>query len=155
MKNWLIASLLFTGTLHAATSGNMLLQGTIAQVLSIVITPVSGVNTKLDLSTNQTNLVVGSIQEVSNASSGYKILLTSANAGTLKHATTKTALNYTARYNGSNVTLSTTAKTIFTQTTGGAFNTTKKFDVSFNGQGATNLTEGTYSDTLTFTIQVN
>ncbi|MFN8370545.1 MAG: fimbrial protein [Bacteriovoracaceae bacterium] len=139
----------------AATTGTLLLQGTIAQVLSISITPVSGVNNNLDLTSNATNLVVGAVQEVSNSVTGYKILLSSANAGKLNHASTSAFVSYTARYNGTAVTLSTTPQNIFNQSTAGAYNTSKNFDISYTGQAAANLVEGNYSDTLTFTIQAN
>ncbi len=147
--------LLISGLMMAATTGTLALQGSIAQVLSLTITPVSGVNNNLDLSTNKINLVVGAVQEVSNSATGYKILLTSANAGKIKHTTNAAFVNYTARYNGSAVTLSTTAQTIFNQGTVAAYNVSKNFDISYTGVAAATMVEGTYTDTLTFTIQAN
>ncbi len=99
--------------------------------------------------------MVGAIQEVSNSVTGYKILLSSANAGKLNHASTSDFVSYTARYNGNAVTLSTTPQSIFNQAAAGAYNVSKNFDISYTGQTAANLVEGNYSDTLTFTIQAN
>jgi len=146
------------GVATAQTTGTTDLIGTVPAILSITVT-ANATASNLDLSTDQTDLVVGTVVEKSNKKAGYDVTIQSANAGAGASAFFKSAdagntdtLTYTVKYGGNPVTFSggsanvsnVTAKTPATGTSN---------DVSISYTGSTaNLTEDTYGDTLTFTI---
>ena len=142
---------LFAATAHAATTGNITISGSVAQQTNITVTPLTGYN-NLDLSTTASDLAVADVKEQNNTNLGYKVTLTSQNAGALKNGTLG-SMAYSAKYNGSSVSLSSTPVTV---TTGpvvtSPVNVTKQFKVSYTGIDPATVMQGTYSDTLTFTI---
>jgi len=156
----IIAGLCFALSLNAATTGTLSLTGTQPAILSITVT-ANPAASSLALSTNVTNLQVGSIVEQSNDTAGYTVTISSANAQALpsavaffKSATTTDTLPYTIQYGGAAVTfLATGAPVIVSNTTTKtvAAGTTNLVTVSFSGANA-NLGQATYTDTLTFTI---
>lgn len=135
----------------AATQGSVILQGTVAKVVSLSVTGIGTYNA-LDLSATATDLDVATIDEASNDPSGYTVTLASSNSGALKNGNIG-SVNYTAKYAGTSVTLSSTAQTITNAgTTTSTVSASKTLSVSYSGQALSNLMAGTYSDTLTFTI---
>lgn len=144
--------LLFTlSTAHAATSGTLTLSGTIATVVSVAITPQVGYNA-LNLAANATNQVVASVNESSNNPLGYKVKLSSANAGKLVNGSNQ--FTYTARYDSVAVTLSTTPQVVTNVASqSSTVSVNKNVDVSFTGSSS--LMAGTYTDTLTVAIEAN
>ncbi len=154
-RKFLVVFALVTATgsigAHAATTGSITISGTVAQQTSIDVNPLTGYNA-LDLGTSQTDLAVAEVVEKNNTNLGYKVTLTSQNAGKLKNGTLG-QVSYTAKYGSSSVNLSTTPQ----QITSGAVasspvNVTKQFKVSYSGVDTSTMMQGTYSDTLTFTI---
>jgi hypothetical protein len=155
--------LFFAGTISlagAATTGTLVLQGTVPGILEITITPEPGSNA-LDLSIDAANLKVATVNERSNKKAGYTVSVESANA---KAAGTDTpyfensdpeissALEYQISYGGNAVVLSSGSAIISdtaAKTTGAG--TSNDVAVSYNGAAAFPY-EGSYSDTLTFTI---
>lgn len=135
----------------ATTVGSITLSGTVPQATSIVVTPTAGYNA-LDLTTTAVNQQVATVQEKNNTTLGYKVTLTSQNAGILKNGSID-QVAYTAKYNGTSVTLSTTPVQV---TTGAPQNTVvnvnKPLTISYTGQAADAMMAGVYSDILTFTI---
>ena len=158
MRKFLItttALALMTTSAFAATQGTLLLQGSIGQVLSLSVSPVSGANNALDLVNGESDKKVASVNEETNSNTGYKILVRTANAGVLKNGTLD-SVSYTMSYDGSPVTLSNSDQVAKNVSTGGVYNHDSDVEVSLTGSGsAALLTQGTYSDTVTFTIQVN
>ena len=147
-------ALMTTSTL-AATQGTLLLQGSINQVLSLAVTPVTGANNALDLVDGESDKKVATVNEATNSNTGYKILVRTANAGVLKNGTLD-SVSYTMSYDGSPVTLSATDQVAKNVSTGGVYDHDSDVEVSLTGSGsAAALTQGVYSDTVTFTIQVN
>lgn len=147
----LLAVSLASASALAASSGQITLQGNVAQATNIVVTGQGNYNA-LDLTTSASDLLVAKVREINNTSAGYTVKLTSTNAGKFKNGVLG-QVAYTAKYNGSNVTLSATPQIITTQgTQSGVINVLKEFKISYTGQAAENLMAGTYSDTLTFTI---
>ena len=143
-----------TAELFAATTGNVTIQGAISAATAIVVTAQTGYNA-LDLTSVASDQVVATVREINNTTAGYGVTLTSTNAGNLKNGTLG-QVPYTAKYNGTAVTLSTSPQTITTQGTQTAIvNTVKNFAISFAANAAEDLMVGTYSDTLTFTISAN
>lgn len=138
----------------AATTGNITLQGVVPAVVSVTVTG-QGTYNALDLTTTQTNLTVANVQEQSNDGLGYKVTAASTNSGQLKNGAID-QVTYTAKYNGTSFTLSSTAVTVTTQGAQAVIvNVTKPLTISYIGTPNVSLMSGTYSDTLTFTIVAN
>ncbi|WP_290730469.1 fimbrial protein [Halobacteriovorax sp. JY17] len=156
MRKLLIASTLSILTLSsfAAPQGTLLLQGSIGQVLSLTVEAEAGVNNSLDLTSSESDLKVGTVTEQTNSNTGYKILIRSANAGQLKNGSLD-QVDYTLKYDGTAVSLSQSDTEVKNESTGGVYNHASDVEISYTGQPAASLTQGTYSDTVTFTIQVN
>lgn len=165
MKNNIIKTvavlLLAGGSVFAADNGNIVLEGTVAAVNEIVVTPVSGYNT-LNLTAGATDQQVATVNEKNNDPDGYTVTLVSLNAAATAQANLKGAdtensqvINYSMKYGvaaseaavtlvaGSAVVSSTSAASI----EAGA---EKSLLVSFSGASWKNA--DTYSDTLTLTI---
>ncbi|MBC7538949.1 MAG: fimbrial protein [Bacteriovorax sp.] len=156
MKKLLLATtfLALASTSFAATTGSLLLQGTVAQKISLVVTSQSIAST-LDLSTSQTDLVVASVNEQSNSKTGYKMTISSANLSKIKRTDGADVLSYTMKYNGSAVGLSSAGGTTITNSAGTSVNLNKSVSISYTGVAAESMVEGTYADTVTFTIAAN
>jgi hypothetical protein len=156
----IFAGLCFSLSLHAATTGTLLLTGTEPAILTITVT-TNPAAVSLALNTNVTNLLVGTVTEQSNDTAGYTVTLSSANAlalpsavAFLKSTTTADTLPYTIQYSGAAVTFPGTgaAATISNVTAKtGASGITNNITVSFSGASA-NLGAAIYTDTLTFSI---
>ncbi|WP_127716070.1 fimbrial protein [Halobacteriovorax sp. HLS] len=157
MKKLIMATVLasvVSAPVMAATQGTLLLQGQVDQVLSLTVNPVAG-HDSLDLTASPVDLNVASVNEVSNAETGYKILVRSANASSLKNGTAD-QVDYTLSYGNSGaLTLTTTDQVAKSVTTAGTYNVDTDVDISYTGSPAAELVQGTYSDTVTFTIQAN
>ena len=152
MKSLLTFILLISTNTFAATSGTLVLQGIVPQVISVTVTPASAASS-LDLTSSQTNLVVASVNESSNAKLGYKVSLSSSNSGALKRVGGTETMSYTLKYNGTAANLATTATV--TTTSSGLTNVNKSIDISYTGVPSTQMVEGTYTDTLTLNITAN
>jgi hypothetical protein len=137
--------------LLAATSGTLTLSGVIDAVVSIVVND-TGAGSNMDLTLAQNDLVVATLDESSNTAAGYQIFVKSTNAGLLKHSN-GAGVTYTAKYDGSMVTLAVTDQLAKSVVTGGVQSDSSDFAISYSAQDATTLEQGTYTDTVTFTIQ--
>lgn len=153
------------GTAFSATTATLTLQGIIADVLNISIAE-SATNDpqSLDLTTTQANLNIATVTEESNSGTGYKILVRSTGDANLLHssvaspagAAANNSVGYSLRYDNVAVAgLTTTDVTIKTVSTGAIVTDTSALDISYTGVTAASMLSGTYSDTLTFTIQAN
>ena len=153
MLKKIMATSMILGTLTAqgATTGTLLLQGTVAQELAIVVTAEAGASS-LDLSASPTGLKVASVNEVSNSNTGYTISAKSANGSLLKNGSLD-QLSYQISYDGgSMMTLTTSDQVVKTQSTVGVYDHDSDVDIAYTGKAASQMVEGTYSDTVTFTI---
>lgn len=139
---------------HAATSGTLTLQGTIAQSLSISVVPTDsspndGTYSGLDLTTN-TDIEVANVREISNAANGYKVLV--SHQGKLKHSSDANSIfNYRLVYENSEVNAGNNIEVA--NVGGGIYDVNKKIRVRYTGVPASSLKAGTYAETVTFTIQ--
>lgn len=137
----------------AATTGTLLLKGTVPRLLDITVTAAPIAST-LPLNTTQANTQVAVINEKSNSNTGYKVSISSGNLGKLVHqSVASSVVNYTLRYNGGSVNLA-TGQT-FTYAGAGANNNNRNVDISYTGIAHDLLIEGDYTDTVTFTIAAN
>jgi hypothetical protein len=145
-----------SATCAAATaSGNLTLSGSIPDTVSIAVTP-SGNYNNLSLATTAVDSVVASVAESSNASAGYTILAKSANASKLVHSTDNSqSIGYTLKYGSSSaLTLTAVDQAVKTQSTGGIYTAVASaVSISYTGAAAASKRAGTYTDTITFTIQ--
>lgn len=151
MKKPLLSLLLMsvTSLSMAATVGTLNLQGVVPAVLSITITP-EPLATNLPLDTTQSNVKVAEAVEVSNSATGYSVDIVSANNGQLVNGSD--TINYTLSYGGSAIDL---ANGDAVTGASGAVNASKDINISYTGVDYALLTQGTYSDQVTFTISAN
>ncbi len=161
-----IILLLSGGAIFAeSTSGSIVLQGSVPQILEVTVTS-TGDASSLDLSaTVTTPLKVGTVVEKSNKKAGYTVTLESANAVStgVNSAYFKSTdpsntdtLDYTIYYDGSEVTLSggsAVVSDVSTKTDAGG--SSKDVEITYDGASAfmyEDNYEDNYEDTLTFTI---
>lgn len=155
MKNFLALALVTMtfGSAFAATTGTLLLRGTVPRLLEITVNAQTIAST-LPLDTTQSNTLVAVVNEKSNSKTGYNVAISSANQGKLVHeSVSSSVVNYSLRYNGSVVNLA--AGQTFTYSSAGANNNNRNVDISYTGIAHDLLIEGDYSDTVTFTIAAN
>jgi hypothetical protein len=141
----------------AATSGTLFLSGVVAPVTSITVQADPNAS-NLPVGTTVSNLVVASVNELSNNKAGYTVSLSTANGGMLKETNglnvgLADTVPYTLSYNGSAVSFSSGSAVISrvsSRTTGSG--TTNSLAISF---ASAFLNADTYTDTLTFTIAAN
>ncbi len=155
MKKFIAAALALTTitSAFAATSGSLLLKGTVPRLLEITVNAQT-IAATLPLDTTQANTLVAIVNEKSNSKTGYNVSISSANQGKLVHEIeSSSVVNYSLRYNGNAVNLA-TGQT-FTYGGAGANNNNRNVDISYTGIAHDLLIEGDYTDTVTFTIAAN
>lgn len=145
---------LLASTLYGATSATLMLSGVVLEKFSLELSAISGVYDNLDLSASPVDLQVATVNEKSNSLNGYKILISSSNAGKLVNSTVG-SLDYSLTYDGQSVPLQTTAVLAKSITVAGAYNNTSSVNVTYTGKPVEELPAGSYADTVTFTIQAN
>ena len=145
-----LATLSFSS--FAATQADLLLKGTVAPLLEISILHET-VASNLDLSRQASNVKVATLTEKSNYATGYKIKAKSTNAGKLVNTSdVNSFVNYSLTYQGNNVSLTNSPVQVYhTANLRGTF--TKDLKISYNEP--TNLSAGSYEDTVQFTIEAN
>lgn len=136
---------------QANLQGQLTLQGVVTKKLSIEVN-ASSVASSLDLVQSQSNLLVGTVREKSNSNTGYKVKIASSNLGKLVRGGGTEAVNYSLKYDGDAVDLSTVAGQTFNNAGAQVVNTVKDVSISYTGTPEESLVEGTYSDTVTFDI---
>jgi hypothetical protein len=155
---WMALPLLafFSASGWAASSGTLVLSGTVPLVNDLVVAANGTNNTSLNISGGESARLVASVAETSNNATGYTITLASANGGQLTNtadATKKTS--YQVSYNGGGYAQpSAAAATVKSVSSLGA-QTTNTSAVRVNVTAYPGAPAGTYSDTLTLTIVAN
>ena len=157
MKNlfFTLSAVITLSTFGASDSDDLILSGTVPEVTSITVTGNASATT-LDIINGETGTLVASSSEESNSLGGYKITMHSTNNGFLQNtsnATVKTAyqINYgsagylTPGTSGSPVDVVTVAGT------GSKITNSRNINVNVTALASAGV--GTYSDTVTFTIQ--
>lgn len=141
-----------SNTAFTAESGNLLIRGPIERRISLVVTP-EAIASALDLTTTQSDLKVATLNERSNSKTGYIVSVTSANLGKLKMIDGAEVFSYTMKLDGAPIGLTTSTGSIFTRAvTATPVNVNRNVTISYTGKAIENMTEGTYSDTVTFNI---
>lgn len=152
MKNFVLFTTLalVASFAQAATTGTLLLKGVVISTVSLTVTPES-IASALPLNITQNRTKVGSVHEESNSGRGYKVSITSTNGGKMVHESqANSSLSYRMLYNNQNVNLQSGQTFSYSDP---RVNTDRDLRISYSGNGA--LADGSYSDTLTFTIAAN
>jgi len=165
-----IAALAASGSAHAATTGSVQLEGTLAAVLEIAVSAASAASS-IDLSVDASSgITVATVTEKSNSAGGYTVTVTSSNLSGGDCATAAPCLlgqdgdnddelSYTISYDGVTVSSFTNGAATVTDTTIGQTaadrvndgTSGKAVQISYDGSTSF-LAADTYQDTLTFTI---
>lgn len=151
----LMTTMMTCSSFAASQSANLNLSGSIGDNVAISVTPNANASS-LVLTSSAVDTVVASVSETSNAANGYTILAKSSNGGKLVHTTDASHfVSYTIKYGaGSSVTLSSTDQTVKTQSTGGTYSgVSSNVSISYTGVSASSKKAGSYTDTITFTIE--
>ncbi|WII70784.1 hypothetical protein QJS83_09960 [Bdellovibrio sp. 22V] len=151
-----MATLALGSTAMAASSGTLLLQGTVNSVNDIVVTANGTNNTTLNILAGETAKNVGSAIETSNNLAGYKIVISSSTGGELRHtvdATKKTT--YKIGYDGAASVTPTVAGVMVKNVTSLTGLTTDTSVITADVTAYASAPAGTYEDTLTVSIQAN
>lgn len=147
-----LAALSFSAV--AATSDNLKLKGKVPKKLSILVTP-DPIALNLDLEASPTALLVASVNEKSNSSSGYKITADSLNDGKLVNQDDTTqSVTYSMTYDGNAVNLATVSD-VKTVSAPGVYDDNSDVKIAYTGAPHESRVEGSYTDTITFTISAN
>lgn len=150
------ATVLASGAVNAAQSGNVSLGGSAAANCNITVNDGA---VAIDLAASQTNLLVATVDETCNKRAGYSISVATANgttSGMFKSSTdpiTNTdTMSFSVTYDGNPVTFvsgSGTGKTLAAKNAGSTSNVT----ITYTGDPT--MEPASNSDTLTFTMTVN
>lgn len=136
----------------AATSGTLLLQGEVDEVLSITVTPESIAST-LPLDVDQLDTKVATVNERSNLAGGYKVKISSENLGNLKRVNGNELFAYELKYDNQEVDLENSETFAFPNA--GIVNVNKDVSISYTGVNESSMVAGTYKDIVTFEISPN
>lgn len=153
-----VAFVAFCGSAFAATSGSLVLSGSVPAILSISVSGNAAAS-NLPVTTNVSDLPVATVVELSNKKAGYTVSLQSASAlasggssPSLESVESLDILPYVLKYDGTVVSFSSGSAVVANVSSRtGMSGTSRSVTVSFNGASHF-LDESTYSDTLTFTI---
>jgi hypothetical protein len=147
-----ITLLSLTFSSYSATQAELILKGSVPSVLEISISHET-IAANLDLSSQASNVKVATLTEKSNHSNGYKVKAKSAKGGKLVNVSDANSfVNYTLTYDGSAIPLNTSPSQIYSSSNlRGTY--TKELKISYNQP--TNLSAGSYEDTVQFTIEAN
>ena len=149
---------LVTGFAAAQTdTASITLTGTVTPLVNITINPAAGYDS-LDLLIDVTDLTVATVNEYSNVAAGYTVTLESATAtaGTSNPVLSDgtNSLDYSLNYGGVAVPITGGGAVTVSDTFGPSSSpagSDKVLAISYAGSAVT-LPDGSYSDTLTFTI---
>lgn len=154
LKKLAVTTSLLSLSAFSATSGTLLLKGEVMEVLSIAVHPETIAST-LPLDEGQIDTKVATVNERSNLAGGYKVKVSSENAGNLERVSGTELFPYTLKYNGQNVDLASSAGQTFTYSASGVVNADRDVSISYTGIEASDMVAGEYTDTVLFEISAN
>lgn len=151
----IVAAFTFANTAMAATSADLILQGTVS-VVSEISVAANASSTSLNIRGGETNKLVASVDETSNNLLGYKIIISSPTGGELRHtADASKATSYKVRYNGASAVTPTTSGVEVKNSGSLAGLQTASSTLAVDVTAYDLAPAGTYEDTLTISIQSN
>ncbi|WP_409479793.1 hypothetical protein [Pseudobdellovibrio sp. HCB154] len=151
-----LAVLAFSVQTLAASTGTLLLQGTVAAVNDIVVTANSPNNTTLNIVAGESGKNVASVAETSNNLNGYKIFISSPTGGFLVNTSDSAAkTGYKIAYDGAAAVTPTVAPLQVKNVTALTGLTTDTSAVAADVTAFATAPAGLYEDTLTISIVAN
>lgn len=151
-----LAVLAFSVQTLAASTGTLLLQGTVAAVNDIVVTANSPNNTTLNIVAGESGKNVASVAETSNNLNGYKIFISSPTGGFLVNTSDAAAkTSYKIAYDGVAAVTPTVAPLQVKNVTALTGLTTDTSAVAADVTAFATAPAGLYEDTLTISIVAN
>ena len=148
----LISAVLLANKAYSASTGTLIISGTVAPITNIVVNPTADAS-NLNITNGETSKIVASVVETCNVLASYRIRMRSTNNSKLKHTTDPTNnTTYTISYdNGPYIALSTTDQDV--KISGGLYSlTTNTSSVRVNVAAYETAPAGVYSDTITISI---
>ena len=136
-----------SGFAAAGDSGALQLHGLVPLACSIQVDPTQAASS-LDLSSSYTDVVVASVTETCNSSTGYTIEVSSSGNGSFLGELD--AITYMLKYDETQADLSSSGVLVSSAGRTGPAGVTRAVTVSY--AAATNQSGGTYEDTLVFTV---
>lgn len=133
----------------AANNTNLFVKGTVAPKLSVEVIPTTQA-ANLNLQQSMTDLKVARGSVVSNSPTGFKVLVSSENAGNLKRIGGAALFPYTMKFGGMSIPL---LKTPTEFLSSDRIDTSGDLTVSYLGKPLAQMEAGEYQDTIRFTIQ--
>jgi hypothetical protein len=149
-----LMQIFYGNAVFGATSGTLIVSGTVAPENSVVIAPYGTNNTSLDILNGEIAKTVATVTEVSNIPSGYKIKMSSANGGKLQRTSTDFS-SYQVSYDGGGYAAPSVAPATVKTSPSLASRYTFPSLVKVNLSGRPNALAGIYSDTITISIEAN
>lgn len=155
MKNLTIALILSLTSLSslADTSASLVLKGVVPEIMSLSMAS-ENLATNLPLQTSQNNSKVGTITEISNSKTGFKITAVSTNSGKLKRSNGSQTFDYRLFYQGQDLNLQ-NGTSVIVNSSPAAVNRTRDVTITYTGIPSEQLVAGDYTDTITFSIAAN
>ncbi len=151
-----LAVLAFSAQTFAASTGTLLLLGTVPVVNDLVVTSNSPNNTTLDILAGESAKNVASVAETSNNLNGYKIYISSASGGFLVNTSDASAkTSYQIGYDGAAAVAPTVAPLEVKNLTSVSGLATNNSAVTVDVTAFATAPAGTYEDTLTISIVAN
>lgn len=155
MKKIIALLLLISMPVPAATTGTLVLSGTVAVINSLTVNLVSGA-TNLNITGGETNKLVAIVSEQSNSPVGYKIQIKSDNGSELRLVGDNTKkTTYTVSYDGSSPITPTTSYQDIKNVNILTALTTHNSELRVNVAAYESAPAGNYTDTITFQIVAN
>jgi hypothetical protein len=137
-----------------ASTEQFLIEGIVPEEVSIKINPRPRA-TNLNLSAAPVGLRIATVVEKSNSSTGYSISAKSLNGSLLKNGNLD-ELRYLISYdNGPKTTLTTSETEMKRVNAGNVIKYKSPVTITYTGKPASEMVQGTYSDTIIFTISSN
>jgi len=152
-KTLLIAMLMVSSSVFAASTGTLTLTGTVVPVNDIVINLI---DPSVNITAGVSGKLVATVSETSNNLAGYRIRMKSVNASRLIHASDSTKLTaYTVSYDGRPaVSLTATDQDVKPAEALPGL-TTDTSNINVNVTAYPLAPAGVYSDTITISIVAN
>lgn len=140
---------------HASSRATLFLEGTIEVIVDLLVNPVLGSLSAIDIVNGETSRLVATVDETTNNPTGYRIDVETVNGGTLIHNNGTSNTTYTLSYDGGpDLTLGAVGSPSVAKTVTGPFTSTttdtSNVEVTVAAGGA--LAAGAYTDTVVFTM---
>jgi hypothetical protein len=148
-------ALLLSTSVFAASTGTLVISGTVAPINDLSITVDAAAN-NLNITGGEVGKKVATVSETSNSLTGYSISMRSANGSQLKHTVDSSKqTSYTVSYDGGAYTTLSTSDQVVKNSGSLSGLTSDSSEVKVNVVAHPTAPAGVYSDTITISISAN